>query len=373
MRVLFATVTGYGHVNPVLPLADALARAGHAVTFATGADMHDLLTGAGHRLLPAGLTAAEQAVAMADVRPPGLSPAETVAFAYGVLFPRLHAPRMLPELSRVVDDVRPDLLVCDSAELTTPLVGTLRDIPWVQHSYGIVRPAYAWRLAADAVRPLWASHGLDVPARAGMFGGAYLDVCPPTLQSAEISSVTDRLALRPSHAPDATPERAPSDVPHVLVSFGTVFNRDLGPLVESLAMLPVEFTVTTGPGASAAMFPNLRDGVRVVEYLPLGEVLPACAAVVTHGGSGTMLAALAHGVPLVVVPHGADNLYNGERVAEVGAGLCVETIEQVPDALMTVLRNPSFRDAARVIAAEIEQLPDADDVAAQLAKRYALR
>jgi UDP:flavonoid glycosyltransferase YjiC (YdhE family) len=374
VKVLFATVTGYGHVNPLLPLADALVRNGADVRWATGADMREVLASAGHRHVPAGLTAAEQRTALAAVRPPNLSPADTLAFAFRVLFPLLHASRMLPDLLRIVDDVRPDLLVCDSAELSTPLVGTLRGVPWTQHSYGIIRPDYAWQLATAALAPLWAQHGLDVVSRAGMFDGTYLDICPPALQSADISSVPDRCALRPPRAPEAMPPmRRRQDAPHVLVSFGTVFNRRLGALVDQLAPLPLELTVTTGPGSDDGSFDDVPQNVHVVDYVPLSEVLPSCSAVVTHGGSGTMLAALAHGVPLVVVPQGADNLYNGERVQAVGAGLCVGAGGYVPAALNAVLRDPSFTATARAVAAEIQQLPDADDVAAQLLAGYARR
>ena len=370
MRVLFATVTGYGHVNPLLPLADAFAHSNAEVVWATGADMHDVVTSAGHRHAPAGLTAAEQRVAMAEVRPPDLSPAETIAFAFGVLFPRLHAPRMLTDLLNIVDEVRPDLVVHDSAELSSPLAGALRGIPTVQHSYGIIRPAYAWELAEAAVTPLWAAHDLAVPPRAGMFDGAYVDICPPTLQSDDIESVLNRHPLRPPRTPMTVPDRRSPDTPHVLVSFGTVFNRDVGPLVEHIAPLPLELTVTTGPGADPRALGNVPGNVRVIEYVPLHEVLPSCSAVVTHGGSGTVLAALAHGVPLVVVPQGADNLYNGERIADVGAGVCIGRAAEVSTALNAVLGNPSFTDAARAIAAEIQQQPSPDDVAARLIASY---
>lgn len=342
MKILFATVTGRGHINPLLPLAAAFARAGHSVTFATADDMSDVIREAGHEFVPAGLTAAEQHDALADQPRP--DPTRAVDFAFGVLFPRLHAPRMLPDLLHAVDDVRPELLVCDSAELTTPLVGSLRDIPWVHHGYGILRPPSAWQLASEAMTPLWAAHGLATPPRAGMFDGAYVDVCPTSLQIAEIDSVPTRFAQRPAGAPSSvgTPTGR-----RVLLTFGTVFHGNIAPLAELLGTLPIELTVT-------------RD------YVPLADVLPECVAVVTHGGSGTMLAALAHGVPLVVVPQGADNLYNGARIAERHAGRCVAQFADVPDALTGIMADTSYAESARQIADEIQRMPTADDVAAHL-------
>jgi hypothetical protein len=48
---------------------------------------------------------------------------------------------------------------------------------------------------------------------------------------------------------------------------------------------------------------EVPENAVVVRYVPHGEVLPAAAATVTHAGHGTIAAALAHGVPLVCLPH----------------------------------------------------------------------
>jgi UDP:flavonoid glycosyltransferase YjiC (YdhE family) len=365
MRVLFAAVTGHGHVNPLLPLADAMTRLGHEVTFATGEDMREHLARHGHEMVAAGLASDERRERLAHIRPADLNPGNSVAFAYGVLFPTVHAARMLPDLLSAVDAIRPDLLVSDSGELATPLVGALRGLPWAHHSYGILRPAFAWELAAEAMAPLWAARGLAVPDRAGMFDGAYLDVCPPALQSPEITTVARRHMIRPFSA--AQPART-TGRPHVLITFGTVFNRGpaLADLVQRVSTLPVDVTVTLGPGA-ADPIGGFAEQVRVIEYVPLADVLPSCDAVVTHGGSGTMLAALAHGVPLVVVPQGADHLLNGRRVADAGAGVCGTEVEDVPDQLDRVLTEHGYRQAASRIAAEIARMPDPAAVAADLA------
>lgn len=367
MKILFCAVSGLGHINPLLPLADACTARGHEVAFATAPDMTDHLERHGYHLHAAGPTDAERSALAAELR--GDDAGAGIAFAFGVLFSQIHAPRMLPDLLRVMDEFRPALLVCESAELATPLAGTLRGAPWLHHSYGVLRPARAWELATASLARLWAEHGLQVPERAGMFDGEYVDVCPPALQTDEIASVPRRRSLRIVDAP-AGPRRLPSR-PHVLVTFGTVFNRQqaLVDVVGTISALPIDATVTLGPGASLPK--AAPDNVRVVEYAPLSDVLPTCAAVITHGGSGTVLASLAHGVPLLAMPQGADNTLNAERVEAAGAGLQVTDIDQLPTALDRLLTDQTFQDAAATVADQINAMPAPDDVAAELATAYA--
>jgi UDP:flavonoid glycosyltransferase YjiC (YdhE family) len=91
---------------------------------------------------------------------------------------------------------------------------------------------------------------------------------------------------------------------------------------------------------------------------------------VCHGGSGTVLGALAAGVPLVVAPMFADQPNNAERITAVGAGLALPTrADSVPDlrrALTRVLEEASFRAAAQRLAVEIAALPPVDDAAVEI-------
>lgn len=77
--------------------------------------------------------------------------------------------------------------------------------------------------------------------------------------------------------------------------------------------------------------------MRVERHVPLADVLPRCAAVVTHGGSGTVVAALAAGVPCVVLPMGADQPWNADRVAALGTGLVLDAVTAAPAAVRAAL------------------------------------
>jgi UDP:flavonoid glycosyltransferase YjiC (YdhE family) len=111
--------------------------------------------------------------------------------------------------------------------------------------------------------------------------------------------------------------------------------------------------------------------VRVQRWIPQGELLPWCRAVVSQGGSGIALAALAHGLPSVLLPVGADQPHTAARVAELGAAVVLDpmtaTSDEIAGAVRQVLDDPAYAAAALRVRGEILALPSASDALARLA------
>jgi MGT family glycosyltransferase len=120
--------------------------------------------------------------------------------------------------------------------------------------------------------------------------------------------------------------------------------------------------VTVGPHIDPSELGPQPPHVRVEGYLPQAEVLPGCDVVVTHGGSGSVLGALAHGLPLVVLPMGADQPLNAARCEAVGVGRSLDALGATPadvrDAVAAVLHEPSYRRSAERLRDEIAALPE---------------
>ena len=94
----------------------------------------------------------------------------------------------------------------------------------------------------------------------------------------------------------------------------------------------------------------------VVANAPHTAVLEHAAIVVTHGGHGTVVKALAADVPLVVLPHGRDQLDNAVRVTSRGAGVAVKrtaTSAMIAAAVRDVLDDQRYHDAAARLGAAI--------------------
>ena len=95
----------------------------------------------------------------------------------------------------------------------------------------------------------------------------------------------------------------------------------------------------------------LPANVHLAPWVNHTRLLPRCAAVVTAGGAATIVAALAAGVPLVVVPTTWDKPDNAQRVVEAGVGLRLSPRRCTPDRLRSavekVLVEPSYRVRAQ--------------------------
>jgi MGT family glycosyltransferase len=152
-----------------------------------------------------------------------------------------------------------------------------------------------------------------------------------------------------------------------------LFNQPdkFAPLLAGLTGEAVEVVVTVGELNDPAAFGGLPPAVHVEKWLPLSPLLPHCDAVLCHAGTGTTLAALAAGLPLVLVPQGADQFDNARACERAGAARILMpdhiTPAAVRDAVRTVLRDDSSeRAAARTVAAEIAAMPSAVKVVGEL-------
>jgi UDP:flavonoid glycosyltransferase YjiC (YdhE family) len=97
---------------------------------------------------------------------------------------------------------------------------------------------------------------------------------------------------------------------------------------------------------------------QVVHSAPHDQVLPHAAAVVTHGGHGTVIRALRHGLPVLVMPHGRDQNDNAARVVEAGAGLWLDAASEtqaIRDSLRALIEDAALTDNAKRLGAAIAQ------------------
>jgi MGT family glycosyltransferase len=156
------------------------------------------------------------------------------------------------------------------------------------------------------------------------------------------------------------------NVPFVYVTFGTLAGEDekdqalYKATLAAIAPLPIQALLTTGPVMATAELGDIPQNVIVKQWVTQSEVLLLALAVVCHGGSGTLLGALAAGLPLVVAPMFADQPDNARQVERVGAGIAVlePDVTLLRAAIQRVLEEKEFREKAAHISAEISALPD---------------
>ena len=364
MRILFSSTPGEGHVRPLLPLARALAVRGHEIAFSTTADWAPRLAEEGYPVFPAGIEHGAARAYVDAAERSRVAPADMRLFLFPRIFGRGQAPAKTAQLLEHARGWKTDAIVTETSDLAAPIVAAALELSLVNHSFGVMLPLRVAEAAAEVVAPLWREQGLEPDPYAGAFRGLYVDVAPPSLSFAEPPAPSVRLRLvERQAAPPPPPDGVAT--PFVYATMGTIFNepRAFRVLLEALEGHPA--MVTTGRGAS--IDGPVPAGVVVTAFVPQEELLPHARAVVSHGGSGTMLGALAHGLPLVFVPQGADQFDNA--VLCEAAGVAVTVMPDEADArriraeLDRVLQEPSFAAAARRIAEEIAAMPSVEEVA----------
>jgi MGT family glycosyltransferase len=158
------------------------------------------------------------------------------------------------------------------------------------------------------------------------------------------------------------------DIPCVHVTEGTVHVQRpfvLDAAFKGLAGLSLTVVATTGVNRSAVElgFDEVPANVRIEAWVSHADLLPLTDVMVTTGGAGSVLAALAAGVPLVIVPTEWDKPEIAQRVVEAGAGVRIAPQECTPErmraAVMQVLQDPSFKTSARRLAREFGDLSGA--------------
>jgi UDP:flavonoid glycosyltransferase YjiC (YdhE family) len=217
-------------------------------------------------------------------------------------------------------------------------------------SDSFVRP----EVVAGALDELRTEHGLPPdPELTALGRDLVISTFPPSLRDPG-AAVPIRLTA-PAVAAGAA----------VYFTLGTVFNLESGDLfarvLAGLRELGAEVIVTVGHGIDPSELGPQPPHVRVERYVDQREVLPRCAAVVSHGGSGSVLSTLAHGLPAVLLPIGADQPLNAERCADLGTAIVLDPLTATPDdvraAVTQVLEQPAYRRAAVRVRDELARLP----------------
>ena len=154
---------------------------------------------------------------------------------------------------------------------------------------------------------------------------------------------------------------------------GTIFGREdlLAAAAHEVAQAGCEVLLATGPGVDPSDLSDLPPSVHVEQFVPQARVLPHVDVVVHHGGTGTVIGSLEHGLPQVVIPRGADQFWNAEHLAARGAARAVLPDARpgsVTDAVSQLLAPdaPERREATR-LGASVAAMPSPETVAAAIA------
>ncbi len=351
MKILFATVDGGGNIPPQLAVARALQSRGVQIKVLGHRGIRDRVEAAGLEFEP--FTGGRH-----------FDPTVQRSLAAIMTdFSRVAADR---RLGRAVVEAarrhRVDAVVVDmilAAGIPEIVKSDIPTVVLVHCFYRAVQDLAAspvgWMLRLRGIDPLGAEHrGLlqIVAARAD------LDPLRGTPSVRHTGVVWQGV-------PSAS---VPAPVPRILVSLSTCAyagqRRMLQNILDAIEPLPVEATVTVGPGIDAAGLDVPRNA-SMHAWLDHDEVLATASMVVGHGGHSTAMRALSFGVPQVIMPANPfiDQKRVGAALERVGAGILLPKRakpQRIRSAIASVLHDSAYRDAAGRLGAQIRQRDGAD-------------
>lgn len=375
MRVLFSCIAAYGHFHPLVPFAQPLARAGHEVAFAAPGFFAPAVEGAGFRHFPAGLDRP-----LSDVYPQlrTWTGPDRVAFVQQT-GAELLTRHMIPDLLALAVTWPPDLLVREVREYGACIAAERLGLPHAVVAINAIGEFVPAGQVAAMLNALRAAHDLPPDPEMAMLY-RYLRLCPfpPGLQDPALLVPPTTHYLRPMLGDRSGPEGLPPWVaalperPVVYLGLGTALNKPevFRAVIAGLRDEALTLIVTVGRNQDPADYGPQPDNVHIERYIPLSLLLSHCDLVVNNGGSGTLVAALSHGLPVVIVPISADQPENAARCAALGLGRVILPAELTPEraraAVLAVLGDPSYRRTAERLRDEIATLPGPEDAVALL-------
>ena len=207
MRVLVSTTPGWGHVSPVLPIAEELRRRGHHVVWVTASDAARGLGERGFDVELCGLVLGDRlpqaarllAELAADVRPE-----QRRAHAFTINFALLGALQTFDRVGELTSNFRPDVIVREPAELASAAVAHTYRIPYATIGFGGIVPAPARRMASEALAAQLTSAGIVPGSDDWHFGDLYLHPMPASLDSDDVPATARRVRPWSSSAPTSS-------------------------------------------------------------------------------------------------------------------------------------------------------------------------
>lgn len=408
MRILIAVAPLTAHLYPSVPLAWALQSAGHEVRVASDTELAGQITATGLTALGLGEHTAQFA---------SLTEAELDAFSDALgfeagsypdrlwralryylvaIFKRYHPDEegrqeLADNLVGFARDWQPDLVVWDPAcpvgavaarecgAASARMMWGPDYTAWIRSSL-VERfddPASAASADADplaaVLAPVFRRFGYDFSDDM-LFGDFTVDPIPMRLPGPEgLRRIPMRWVPYTGAAPVPQWLTQPPTRPRVCLSLG-VTGRTVndGPdtrvmaAFEAVAKLDVEVVATVN-AAQLGEDPDIPDNVRILDYMPLTQVVPTCSAIIHHGGFGTFCAAAAHGVPQVIITDQSGAAMSSARYLEAaGAGVALPesevTTAQLADGLSQVLTDPSFRRGAAAVYGDLTAAPGPGEI-----------
>ncbi|OAH10933.1 nucleotide disphospho-sugar-binding domain-containing protein [Streptomyces jeddahensis] len=423
MRVLIVPFPWKTHVFNLVPLAWSLQTAGHEVRVAGWPDLLDAVTGAGLTALGVGPGETPEVRRQRDRRQTSdraaaarRSPQEGLDPLFDIrpdrrrlsweqasrVFDDLVLPQARRSNDSMMDDLvavarawRPDLVLWGAKAFAGAVAAAAVGAAHARVLYSVdvytrLREDFLHAKAlqpperrVDALRDWlagWAGkYGVEFSE--DLVNGQFTIAPLPEAFRPDAWPTTLPVQFVPYNGPAVVPRwlAEPPRAPRVLMTFGDSVNdgpvRLLLPveriqeILDSVADLEMELVLALPPDSRRELR-EVPANTRLVESVPLSEVLPTCSAMVHHGGTWSFGCALRYGVPQLLIGRAFDAPLKFRCLDRAGAGLAMTPAEvdgpAVRAALVRLLQDASLRANARRLRDEVLAMPAPNELARTL-------
>lgn len=371
-KITYVGLPAHGHTNPTLPVMKELVLRGHEVTYYNAESFRSKLEplGATFRALPEPLPSERE-----------ISEALYEFINASLMLSRMSRPLAIYLIGEFEHD-RPDLVIYDSTAMWGYIAARTHQIPNAcfittfvldgsQRSIGLATMArFIWSALPHVPKLLRWRRRMAQELGKENSGGI--------TEYADLNIVFTSEAFHPPNSfidgrfrfvgPSIDPATRDGDFsyvqlregPKVYISLGTINHLDdsfYRAAFEAFAPHPAQFLLSVGANTDIEQLGAVPDNFLVYNYVPQLDILQRVGAFITHGGMNSVHEGLYYSVPEVVVPHQFEQLLNGKRVAQTGAGVLLGdrrpyghvTAAELRHALEQVLDVPQYRQNAERI------------------------
>ncbi|MFT7561255.1 MAG: UDP:flavonoid glycosyltransferase YjiC (YdhE family) [Flavobacteriales bacterium] len=320
MKFLLTSHPGYGHINPLIALGIALLSRGHDVIYATSAVFEKHISNTGIRAISAGAEWTESDVGKHYPEFNKLNFLERSSWMEDLLWNK--APKsMIPDLLKIIEQEDPDLLISNAYDWSGALAAEISGKAHALASIAVKVPGMCFEAIFEE----------NYQSHRKLFGLQEDIDFSRTRRYLELSFMPESWSFPGYHAHANEHFIRPlfydlknsdsnfkwnlrfSEKPMVYVSLGTVTNDHshlFRVIINALAGEDYNVIMTIGENNNPQQFDPLPANVLLAPYIPQSLILPQVDVCICHGGVSTVLASLAEGIPLLVLPLGADQPIN---------------------------------------------------------------
>ena len=373
-KIMVFCIPAHGHHNPTIPVVAELVKRGNAVRYYSFEEFREKIENTGAEFFPCNAFLPE----LTREEERGLKRVSTTEMTMVDL--RITA-KMDSFLAQQVASFQPDVIFTDSVCFWGKLTARKYNIPMVvstsTFAFNQASSRYMKNSFADFVDLMKGMGRVRAELKKLEAYGYHEKSIMPLVQN---DNFTDTVVyatrkyqpcadtfsghyafVGPSLAADYKPDKNPHR-PLVFISMGTVLNEKpdfYKTCIQALAGENVDVLISCGKAVDAGSLGELPDNIRVEPYVNQLEVLSKASVFVTHCGMNSVSESLYMATPMVLYPQTNEQRAVARRAREMGAGIELQgdSVEEIRAAVLNVLREPQYAQAAIACSRDFREAP----------------